>query len=70
MNMIYCDICGTPFDPKHGGHRRDHPVMDWGLFGIAQTNHDVCPKCMERGKKVDFGEALIRAWKEAADVHL
>lgn len=67
MKKFYCDICGTPFDPQKGGHRGDYPVMNWGLLGIAQADLDICPVCMELGKRVDFKSALLRAWREAAD---
>ena len=69
MKRYNCDVCGKPFDPKEG-HRSESPVFDWGLYGMAQCDRDICPKCLEIGKTVDFREALLRAWREAADVHL
>lgn len=64
MKQYICDICLKPFDQQApGANKSDSPLPASGLLGIAASALDVCPHCMELGRRVDFRTALTEAWR-------
>lgn len=66
MKMYRCDICGREMaqnDP-YTIYAEQTGSSYSGSFGAVIHGKDICPRCIEIGKLMDFDAVLTLAWKE------
>lgn len=66
MKMYRCDICGREMvdnDP-YSCYAEKVGIPYPSHFGAMLRGKDICPRCIEIGKLIDFGMVLTMAWKE------
>lgn len=70
MKIYKCDVCGAYFDPivEKGSSTAESPLGAPYLAGVAMSGLDVCPRCAEVARKVNFRGAMLQAWREALHV--
>ena len=70
MKIYKCDVCGGYLDPvlEEGCSTAERPLCAPGLVGVAMSGLDVCPRCAEIARRVNFKAAMLNAWREAVAV--
>lgn len=67
MKIYKCDVCGEYFDPKKEkfSSPAESPLAAPGYAGMAMSGLDVCARCADVCKTVNFKQAMLAAWKAA-----
>ena len=69
MKIYKCDVCGAYFDPvvEPGAATSERPLCVPGLAGVAMSGLDVCPRCVNAAKRVNFKGAMLSWWHKEVD---
>jgi len=70
VKIYKCDVCGAYFDPivEKGSSTAESPLGASHLAGVAMSGLDVCPRCAEIARRVNFKAAMLNAWRDAVAV--
>ena len=70
MKIYKCDVCWAYFDPivEKGSSTAESPLGASHLAGVAMSGLDVCPRCAEIARRVNFKAAMLNAWRDAVAV--
>lgn len=68
MRTYKCDICGKTLNQLEVLLSHGTFMEEASFLGVLCRPRNICPTCLEIGRKIDFEQVMIDSWKRKAGV--